>query len=406
MFAIDGGRDIDFLSRIFDKLLVNFTWWVNREDADGSNLFEGGFLGLDNIGPIDRSHLPVGRHARAVRRHRLDGVRTRCSMAAIAVDPEPARPRRRPTWCSSSSSTSPLIARRDRAAGPVGRRGRLLLRPARARPTAPSCRCEVRSMVGILPLLAVAVIDEQVLAARADGGQAVRAHARPTGTSASSAHAGRGPRARRARRAAAAARRGRASSTCCGSSTRLFDEDEFLSPLRAAGAVRAATASTPTTLDVDGVRRDDRLRAGRVDHRRCSAATRTGAARSGSRSTTSSSAPLERYAPLLRRRRHDRVPDRLGAAAARSTRSPTTSARRLDLALPRRRGRPAARASAGSSGCRHDPALEGQPRSSTSTSTATTAPGLGASHQTGWTGHRRRPDPAQRRRRHPDARPS
>jgi hypothetical protein len=60
VFAIDGGRDIDFLSRVFDKLLVNFTWWVNREDAEGNNLFEGGFLGLDNIGPIDRSHLPAG----------------------------------------------------------------------------------------------------------------------------------------------------------------------------------------------------------------------------------------------------------------------------------------------------------------------------------------------------------
>jgi hypothetical protein len=60
VFAVDGSRDVHFLSRVFDKLLVNFTWWVNREDADGSNLFEGGFLGLDNIGPIDRSHLPVG----------------------------------------------------------------------------------------------------------------------------------------------------------------------------------------------------------------------------------------------------------------------------------------------------------------------------------------------------------
>jgi hypothetical protein len=60
VFSIDGGRDIDFISRIFDKLLVNFTWWINREDAEGNNLFEGGFLGLDNIGPIDRSHLPVG----------------------------------------------------------------------------------------------------------------------------------------------------------------------------------------------------------------------------------------------------------------------------------------------------------------------------------------------------------
>ena len=60
LFSVDGGRDIEFLSRVFDKLLVNFTWWVNREDSEGNNLFEGGFLGLDNIGPIDRSHLPVG----------------------------------------------------------------------------------------------------------------------------------------------------------------------------------------------------------------------------------------------------------------------------------------------------------------------------------------------------------
>ncbi|HET9899310.1 MAG TPA: hypothetical protein VFQ44_30660 [Streptosporangiaceae bacterium] len=60
VFAVDGGTDIDFLSRVFDKLLVNFTWWINREDAEGNNLFEGGFLGLDNIGPLDRSHLPVG----------------------------------------------------------------------------------------------------------------------------------------------------------------------------------------------------------------------------------------------------------------------------------------------------------------------------------------------------------
>ena len=59
VFALDGGTDFDFLGRVFDKLMMNFTWWINREDADGSNLFEGGFLGLDNIGPLDRSHLPV-----------------------------------------------------------------------------------------------------------------------------------------------------------------------------------------------------------------------------------------------------------------------------------------------------------------------------------------------------------
>jgi hypothetical protein len=60
VFALDGAKDLDFLARVFDKLLVNFTWWVNREDLWGNNLFEGGFLGLDNIGPIDRSHLPPG----------------------------------------------------------------------------------------------------------------------------------------------------------------------------------------------------------------------------------------------------------------------------------------------------------------------------------------------------------
>jgi hypothetical protein len=60
VFAIDGGRDLKFLERIFQKLLINFTWWLNREDADGNNVFSGGFLGLDNISPIDRSNLPEG----------------------------------------------------------------------------------------------------------------------------------------------------------------------------------------------------------------------------------------------------------------------------------------------------------------------------------------------------------
>jgi hypothetical protein len=59
VWQIDGRRDRGFLVRIFHKLLLNFTWWVNREDPSGTNLFEGGFLGLDNIGPFDRSHMPV-----------------------------------------------------------------------------------------------------------------------------------------------------------------------------------------------------------------------------------------------------------------------------------------------------------------------------------------------------------
>jgi len=57
------GYDREFLERAFDKCLINFTWWVNREDAEGDNLFTGGFLGLDNVGVFDRSQpLPGGGH--------------------------------------------------------------------------------------------------------------------------------------------------------------------------------------------------------------------------------------------------------------------------------------------------------------------------------------------------------
>jgi hypothetical protein len=58
-----GTGDTVFLKRVFQKLLLNFTWWVNRKDADGMNIFQGGFLGLDNIGVFDRSApLPTGGH--------------------------------------------------------------------------------------------------------------------------------------------------------------------------------------------------------------------------------------------------------------------------------------------------------------------------------------------------------
>jgi len=60
VFALDGGVDFTFLARVFHKLLMNFTWWTNTKDAGQDNLFEGGFMGLDNIAPVNRSTLPVG----------------------------------------------------------------------------------------------------------------------------------------------------------------------------------------------------------------------------------------------------------------------------------------------------------------------------------------------------------
>ena len=85
VFRIDGGRDREFLERVFQKLLVNFTWWLNREDEDGNNVFGGGFLGLDNISPIDRSNLTDG-----ARLEQADGTAWMAyyalSMLVIAVE--------------------------------------------------------------------------------------------------------------------------------------------------------------------------------------------------------------------------------------------------------------------------------------------------------------------------------
>jgi hypothetical protein len=63
VYTLSGRRDRVFLARCFQKLLLNFTWWVNRKDVEGKHVFSGGFLGLDNIGVFDRSRpLPTGGH--------------------------------------------------------------------------------------------------------------------------------------------------------------------------------------------------------------------------------------------------------------------------------------------------------------------------------------------------------
>ena len=81
-----GVGDKDFLERVFHKLLINFTWWINRKDAQGRNIFQGGFLGLDNIGVFDRS-APLAGGARLDQADGTSWMAMYClNMLAIALE--------------------------------------------------------------------------------------------------------------------------------------------------------------------------------------------------------------------------------------------------------------------------------------------------------------------------------
>ncbi len=130
VYRIDGSRDREFLERAFQKLLVNFTWWLNREDEDGNNVFGGGFLGLDNISPMDRSKLPDGVTPGAGRRHGVDGVLrdvdARHRGRARAGEPRLRRHGRQVPRAVPPDPAGPG------GPGALRHRGRLLLRPAGA----------------------------------------------------------------------------------------------------------------------------------------------------------------------------------------------------------------------------------------------------------------------------------
>ncbi len=169
VFEIDGQRDVDFLTRVFAKLLINFTWWVNREDASGSNLFGGGFLGLDNIGPIDRSHLTPGT---TLKQSDATGWMAFYSLGMATI-----------AYALDNSGTGPtadlLIKFVEHFAAirqAIDNEGmwdetdgrfydRLVL------PDGSTVPVEVRSMVSIIPVLAAGVVDSWILEQAAELGK-------------------------------------------------------------------------------------------------------------------------------------------------------------------------------------------------------------------------------------------
>jgi hypothetical protein len=159
--ARHGQGDLDWLERAFQKLLLNFTWWVNRKDRAGNNVFEGGFLGLDNIGVFDRSApLPTGGYL-----EQADGTAWMAlfcqNMLEIAIELTQHRPAYEDLavkfvehflWIASSMiHAGEDTGMWDEADGFFYDVLRL--------PDGSAQRLKVRSMVGLLPLCAVTVFD-------------------------------------------------------------------------------------------------------------------------------------------------------------------------------------------------------------------------------------------------------
>jgi hypothetical protein len=163
-----GGKgDIEFLKYAFSKLLVNFTWWVNRKDRAGANVFEGGFLGLDNIGVFDRSSpLPTGGYL-----DQADGTAWMVffsqSMLRIAVELALHEPLYEEFVEKFFQHTLFIAGAMDR----VGEQHDEMwdeedgfFYDVLRFPDGSATRLKVRSMVGLLPLAAVAVFEEDILA--------------------------------------------------------------------------------------------------------------------------------------------------------------------------------------------------------------------------------------------------
>ncbi|NUT33612.1 MAG: glucosidase [Hamadaea sp.] len=157
VFRLDGGRDFDFLGRVMHKLMLNFTWWLNRKDVNGDNLFEGGFLGLDNIGPIDRSAaLPVAGVL-----EQSDGTGWMALYAVNMLDMAIELAHHDPLWTDLATgffehfaTITAALNRKDLWDEETG-----FYYDVIRRPDGSVIPLRVRSIAGLLPLCAVGVFD-------------------------------------------------------------------------------------------------------------------------------------------------------------------------------------------------------------------------------------------------------
>ncbi|HTF66745.1 MAG TPA: hypothetical protein VK638_29080, partial [Edaphobacter sp.] len=226
--ALKGQGDLEFLKRSFSKLMLNFSWWVNRKDRFGNNLFEGGFLGLDNIGVFDRSApLPTGGHL-----EQADGTAWMSMFCQNMLEISCELAAHDPFFEDMAIKFAEhflLIANAMNHTGPDGMWDEEdgFYYDVLRLPDGSTTRLKVRSMVGLLPLCATTVIEpwqrertprvEAVLRERLRRMPELRDSIHPTGPG----HLGYGDRG-----IAALVHPERLRRIL----SRMFDEKEFLSP--------------------------------------------------------------------------------------------------------------------------------------------------------------------------------
>jgi hypothetical protein len=165
---MNGGKgDIGFLETVFHRLLINFTWWVNRKDQEGNNIFEGGFLGMDNIGLFDRNntHLPGGG-----RLEQADGTSWMAAyslhLMRIALELSMVNPIYQDMankFFEHFLHIAAAMASMGRGTSGLWDNEDEFFYDSVQMPGDISVRLKIRSMVGLTPLFAVEVIDDEIL---------------------------------------------------------------------------------------------------------------------------------------------------------------------------------------------------------------------------------------------------